>query len=195
MTDYLGGHVNVTKLDAPVFEQLVKTFSITSMVDVGCGPGGMKTLADQHNVFWYGVEGDPEVMQTNEHGILWDLTKGVPLIDRTFDLGWSTEFLEHIYEEYIPNFLPIFQKCKVVCCSGALPGVPGHHHVNCQPTEFWVDVFDQYGFDYDKDLTEHLREISEQSRLRQDGTKKVESRRKQFFKASGMFFVNRNNDL
>ena len=54
---------------------------------------------------------------------------------------------------------------------------------------------DQYGFDYDKDLTEHLREISEQSRLRQDGTKKVESRRKQFFKASGMFFVNRNNDL
>jgi hypothetical protein len=196
MTDYLGGHVNVTKLDIPVFEQLVKDFSIDSMVDVGCGPGGMKTLADQHNVFWYGVEGDAEVMQTNEHGILWDLTKGVPPIQRNFTLGWSTEFLEHIYAEYIPNFLPIFQKCKIVCCSGALPGVPGHHHVNCQPTEYWVDVFDQYGFDYDVEYTDYLRSISVQQRLRQsDGFTKIESRRKQFFKNSGMFFVNRNNDL
>lgn len=192
--DHLGGHVNVTKLDPPVFNDILQKYKIKSMVDVGCGPGGMKTLADKANVFWYGVEGDSSVMQTNQNGILWDLTKGKPPIDREFDLGWSTEFLEHIYEEYIPNFLPIFQKCKVVCCSGALPGVPGHHHVNCQPTEYWIDVFNDYGFDYDEEYTMHLRNISLQQRLRAaDNYTKIEGRRKQFFRVSGMFFIRRQS--
>lgn len=195
MTDtpeYLGGHVGVTKLDPPVLNSIKDKYNIKSLVDVGCGPGGMKVLCDQLGIDWYGVEGDPTVMTTNKDGILWDLTTGIPPIDKEFDLGWSTEFLEHIEAEYIPNFLPIFQKCKYVCCSGALPNTPGHHHVNCQPTEYWIDIFDNYGFDYDEAYTEHLRSISMQQRLRKvDGFTKIEGRKKQFFKTTGMFFIKR----
>lgn len=190
--DHLGGHVGVTKLDPPVLKDIQLKYNVKSLVDVGCGPGGMKTLCDELKIDWYGVEGDPNVMQTNKHGILWDLTTGEPPIERNFDLGWSTEFLEHIEEKYIPNFLPIFQKCKYVCCSGALPGTPGYHHVNCQPTEYWIEVFNSYGFDYDEDYTMHLRSISLQQRLRKaDGFTKIEGRRKQFFSTTGMFFIKR----
>lgn len=188
--DYLGGHVGVTKIDPPVLKDIQKKYNITSMVDVGCGPGGMKLLCDALGIDWFGIEGDSNVMETNAHGLLWDLTIGVPPIDKTFDLGWSTEFLEHIEEKYIPNFLPIFQKCKYVCCSGALPGTPGHHHVNCQPTHYWIEVFDSYGFYYDEDYTTLLRKISVQERIRAaDGFKKTEGRRKQFFSNTGMFFI------
>lgn len=191
--EHLGGHIHVTKVDVPVITDIKKTFNIKSVIDIGCGPGGMQDICNDLDISWYGLEGDPNVMQTNESGMLWDLTTGIPPITKNFDLAWSTEFLEHIEEKYIPNFLPIFQKAKYACCSGALPGTPGHHHVNCQPTEYWIAVFNSYGFDFDATYTNILRNISVQERIRKtDNFRKVESGKKQFFKTTGMFFVNRN---
>ena len=199
--DHLGGHCNVTKINRPVLNRLIEKYEVKSIIDIGCGPGGMKVLCDSLNVDWYGIDGDPEVMKTTDHSLLYDFTQGTPVIDREFDLAWSTEFLEHIEEKYIPNFLPLFQKAKIVCCSAGLPGWPGHNHVNCQPPEYWIDVFKDYGFEYDGEYTDYLKSISVPERVWNKDEENVrgvrvtkgditrESERKNFFKLAGLFFT------
>ena len=199
--DHLGGHCNVTKINRPVLNRLIEKYEVKSIIDIGCGPGGMKVLCDSLNVDRYGIDGDPEVMKTTDHSLLYDFTQGTPVIDREFDLAWSTEFLEHIEEKYIPNFLPLFQKAKIVCCSAGLPGWPGHNHVNCQPPEYWIDVFKDYGFEYDGEYTDYLKSISVPERVWNKDEENVrgvrvtkgditrESERKNFFKLAGLFFT------
>jgi hypothetical protein len=72
------------------------------------------------------------------------------------------------------NYMQVFSKAKYVCCTAAPPGTGGHHHVNEQDTEYWIDAFKQYGFTYNEDRTMLLHRISKM--------------RKRFFKKSGMFF-------
>ena len=42
----------------------------------------------------------------------------------------------------------------------ALPGQPGHHHVNCQPIEYWVAVMQAFGFETDELHTNAIRKAS-----------------------------------
>jgi hypothetical protein len=72
--------------------------------------------------------------------------------------------------------------------------------VNCQPPEYWIDVFKEYGFEYDGEYTDYLKSISVPERVwnvdkeisvgrsvkKGDITK--ESERKNFFKLAGLFF-------
>jgi hypothetical protein len=173
-TSHLGGHGNKTNVDQPVFDHIVDKFNVKRMIDVGCGPGGMRELAQEKNVYWYGVDGDDTVIETTENTLLHDFTIGKPNILSKFDLAWSVEFLEHVYEEYMPNYMQVFQCAKYVCCTAAPPGKKGHHHVNCKDLDYWIDAFNQYGFTYDEEYTKHLHSIT--------------NMRKKFFKRSGMFF-------
>ncbi len=43
----------------------------------------------------------------------------------------------------------------------AQPGQPGHHHVNCQPEEYWVERLREVGFASDERLTEESRVCAE----------------------------------
>jgi len=44
---HLGGHQNKTHLDVGTLEFFKSTFNIKSMLDIGCGPGGMVNLAQE----------------------------------------------------------------------------------------------------------------------------------------------------
>jgi hypothetical protein len=68
-----------------------------------------------------------------------------------------------------------FQKCKYVFVTAAKPGDGGKHHVNEQLPEYWIDVFLQYGFVYNEQLTSDLKENS--------------SMKKRFFNRNGLVFV------
>lgn len=175
---HLGGHAGKTNIDQSVFDEIVSKYNITSIVDIGCGPGGMEKLAASKNVSWYGIDGDETVIQTTNKTLLHDFTLGKPKINNKFDLAWSVEFLEHVYEEYMPNYMHIFQQAKYVCCTAAPPGSTGHHHVNCKDLDYWIASFKKYGFTYNESYTKHLHKIS--------------TMRKKFFKRSGMFFINDN---
>jgi hypothetical protein len=173
---HLGGHLNRTWVDEGALKFLVDQFHISSMIDVGCGPAGMKVMAESLNIKWVGIDGDPEVKQDGV--ITHDFNNGTVEGLGAFDLGWSVEFLEHVYEEYQPHYMNIFSKCNVVLCTAALPGSGGHHHVNEQELDYWVRAFSKYGLSYDEDTTQ---EIIKKSTMRQ---KKGTS----FMQRSGMFF-------
>ena len=95
--------------------------------------------------------------------------------DKTFDLIWCTEFLEHVEEKYVPNYMPLFEKGNMAVVTAAPPGWPGHHHVNCREESYWIDVFKNYGLRYNEELTNEFKGLSQM--------------RKNFFKRAGMVFL------
>lgn len=153
MHSHVGGHLNRTHVDIGVFQYLQRK-PFKSMIDIGCGPGGMETIAIQHGVSWTGVDGDETVIRP---GVVYhDYTKG-PLVLPAADLAWSVEFVEHVEEQYVPNFMATFSCCQRAFITAAPPGAPGWHHVNCRDAAYWIEVFRQAGFEFDPDGSVDLK--------------------------------------
>lgn len=152
---HLGGHHGITHVDAVVFGYLWQRYAITSMIDVGCGPGGMLDLAGTYGVSAIGIDGDPTLTHPaiRQH----DYTTGpCPDLPRC-DLVWSVEFVEHVAEEYLPHVLATFAQGRVLFLTHAVPGQVGHHHVNCQPESYWRDILSRAGWIIDEPATAWVR--------------------------------------
>jgi SAM-dependent methyltransferase len=168
LPEHLGGHEGETHLDEGALTYLQKKFDIKTMLDVGCGLGEMKLVADKLGVDWYGLDGDYTVARNPDifsSMLIHDYRNEPDLMQTgdgtsTFDLAWSVEFLEHVDAEYIYNFMKNFRQCKYVLCTHALPGQPGKWHVNCQPPEYWVAIFRAFGFEVDVETTNEVRAAS-----------------------------------
>lgn len=128
-----------------VWEWAMEKFSIKSMIDVGCGAGIAMNWFEARGCKVAGVEGlplndDPRII---EH----DYTLGPYRSRRKFDLCWSCEFVEHIEERFIPNFLATFRSARLLMMTHGLYWQDGHHHVNCQRPEYWIDLLEGEGFE------------------------------------------------
>jgi len=187
LPEHLGGHKNRTHLDEGSLSHMQRMMNVKSMIDIGCGPGGMVKLANEMGIKAQGIDGDWSVDRTgvNKDWItIHDYEKGPSQLgDKKFDLAWSCEFVEHVYEKYIPNFMPDFQRANFVIMTFAPVGKAGHHHVNCNTQEYWIDVFNQYGFGYDPNMTRHIREATTMN------IKGKAAPRKAFVKNNGLCFV------
>ena len=112
------------------------------------------------NLEGIGIEGSEKVANSSP---LKDIIKvhdyrnGNVEIHREFDLCWCCEVVEHIEKEYLDNLFDSFIKAKYLCMTFAGPGQSGHHHVNCQPEEYWVGECYDRGFVVDIDFTQKLR--------------------------------------
>jgi len=154
-------------VDYPVFDYLCKKYNVRSMVDVGCGWGGMVDYSIRQGVKSLGIDFSNKLnMFDKEEFKFHDYTKGKYILDDRYDLGWCVEFLEHIEEEYIDNIFSTLSCCKIICCTHALPNQGGEHHVNCQKPRYWVDTFGKYGFKHDLKLSLHIKYISEMKNIR-----------------------------
>lgn len=156
---HLGGHGDNTQFDQGAFDYLVSHFQVKNMVDIGCGPGGMVYYALSKGIKAVGVDGDPSVARDCPVIIEHDYTRK-PLYLGEFDLGWSVEFVEHVEELYLQNFMETFLSCKHVFITAAVPGQDGFHHVNCQWGSYWIRKFEEAGFTLDQEATEGVRKHS-----------------------------------
>ncbi len=156
---HLGGHEDKTQFDEGAFDYLAEHFQIRNFLDVGCGQGGMVYYALSKGIDAVGVDGDPSVARDCPVIIEHDYTRK-PLYLGEFDLGWAVEFVEHVEERYIPNFMATFRCCRHVFITAAVPGQPGHHHVNCQWGDYWIRQFEEAGFHLDREATEGARRHS-----------------------------------
>lgn len=161
---HLGGHCGITHIDLSILEYF-KSAGAKSYLDIGCGPGGMLDTALEMGYDVQGVDGDFTVDRKNPNNvIIHDYTTGPLILDNQYDLVWSCEFVEHVYEEHLPNFMKTFQAGKTICMTYAPPKKKGHHHVNLQLESYWIDIFEKYQFTFDAKLTAHLRSISSMER-------------------------------
>lgn len=176
LPEHLGGHSNKTHIDGGAINWLKDFIKIKSFVDVGCGPGGMVELAKKKGMRALGIDGDYTLVRSDPSlYILHDYTKGPLVLEERFDLCWSCEFVEHVEEQYVDNFMQTMNCADMVVVTHAPPGKVGHHHVNCQHAEYWIDVFKNYNFKFDEELTKKVREMSSQL--------------KPFVRHNGLFFV------
>jgi SAM-dependent methyltransferase len=146
-----------------LWEYICNKFEIKSILDVGCGMGHAIGEFLKYSDDVLGIEGSEFVFKNStfkEQILFHDFTEGKVILDRNFDLCWSCEFVEHVEEKYKENFLDAFSKCKYLAITYAEPGQDGHHHVNCQPKEYWIDNLREYGFFYSEELTNELKQIT-----------------------------------
>ena len=185
LPEHLGGGERRCHNDVGALQWAVDKWGIESMVDVGCGRACVVKDAVDMGLRAIGIDGDPGTL----HGeynftrpdvpfMLHDYTEGPAPIGDEYDLAWTVEFLEHVDEKYMDNYMDTLQKCKYVICTFARPGDGGHHHVNEQHPGYWTDKFDHYGFDYDNQATKELRKASTMT--------------KRFIRENGLVFVRRD---
>ncbi len=183
LSNHLGGHKNRTHLDEGVLNFMIKEFNLKSFIDIGCGPGGMVNLAEEMRLESVGIDGDFTVPRKGNNFIIHDYTSGPTVFDQKFDMSWSCEFVEHVEEKYIPNYIKDFQRSKYVVMTYSEK--PGHHHVNLKPAEYWIDIFKDYGFNHSPEYTNKIREVST---MNTEG-KFANQIKKQFVKTNGLFFI------
>lgn len=168
---YLGGAYpqgDANTIMPDVWGYLLVKYNLKTVLDLGCGFG--------HAIQWFsrqglcdvlGIDGWDEAIKGNlmptmvrQH----DFTKGpAPLIEfewprsGSIDLVWSSEFLEHVDEEFLPNIMETMRLGRYVCVTHAEPDQPGFHHVNCKETGYWIEKFAECGMIHVPEETAVLR--------------------------------------
>jgi 2-polyprenyl-3-methyl-5-hydroxy-6-metoxy-1,4-benzoquinol methylase len=126
------------------------------VTDVGCGPGMLiERLHDRWHVCVRGIEGSSHCIAYADRSIR-DLITQIDITDateadiRTQDLVVCTEVAEHLEAEYAPHLVALLASanCPIVF-TAAPPGQDGNHHVNCQPREYWLELFAAHGVLHD----------------------------------------------
>jgi SAM-dependent methyltransferase len=162
-----------------LWDWLVGTQEVRSVIDVGCGEGHALRYFRDRGCKVLGVDGieqdDPDIVTHDyatdpvasapgviaQNGWLpWRRYVGGDLNRDGFDLAWSCEFVEHVEERYVPNFLATFQCARLVLMTHAEPGQQGHHHVNCRTGDYWKGALAAFGYQFDAALTEQTRRLA-----------------------------------
>lgn len=136
-----------------LWSYLVERFEIRSMLDVGCGEGHCVQYCSGLGVRSFGLDGLKQNVDRALVPIVWhDLRSG--LFKMPVDLVHCCEVVEHIEEKYLPNVLRTLANGRVIAMTHAVPGQGGYHHVNCQPSEYWIERLEALGYRYLPEETE-----------------------------------------
>jgi len=161
---HLGGNfieVNPSTFCPAVWSYIIKKYKIKSVMDVGSGRGHAAQWFSQQGLETIAVDGLEDnsanaVYPTN----LCDLTESAFKPNKNIDLVNCIEVVEHIEEKYINNLLDTICSGKYLFMTHGLPGQEGHHHVNCQPTEYWINHLSKRGYTELSVDSEELRRIA-----------------------------------
>lgn len=154
---HLGGYVEGEHGDEAtwypeLWQWFIDRMHVTSMIDVGCGTGVTVKFFQKLGVKAHGVDGLAKGAWIVPH----DYTLGSYMPDPV-DLIWCCEFVEHVQEQYMVNFLQTFKSAKIVALTHAEPGQAGHHHVNCKTSQYWIGAMAAIGYKFDDIFTKIAR--------------------------------------
>lgn len=176
---HLGGNIRFGDPDtfAPkAWDYLIERLGVSSVMDLGSGLGHASRYFHRRGVQVVAVDGLIEnVRDAIYPTILHDLTTG-PVTTRV-DLVHCQEVVEHIEERYLDHLLDSLLCGKYILMTNALPGQGGHHHVNLQPTEYWIGHLERRGCHVLVDDSNRIRGFAEQ-----DGAK--------YLHATGVLYAN-----
>ena len=157
----LGGnihHGDSNTFSPVLWDYLIERFSVRSMLDVGCGEGHAVNYFHRRKVFAHGIDGLPtNVARAVIPIALHDLLTGPYVMP--VDLVWSAEVAEHIQPDKVDHYLDTLANGQVVAMTHAVPGQIGHHHVNCQPSSYWIEKMATRGYSLERHH-EHYRVIA-----------------------------------
>jgi len=162
-----------------LWDWIVKELDVQSVLDIGCGEGYSTRYFKKIGCDVLGIEGSSKAIRDSvisNNVIKHDFCKGEYTPNKKYDSIWSCEFVEHIEEKYISNFLETFKFAeKYIFMTFAEKGQEGWHHVNCKTKEYWIKKISQIGFRFDPKLTEFAKSLC-----------------KKHFNEHGLVFINQN---
>ncbi len=148
----LGGnlrHGDICTHSPVLWRFLVERFAVTSVLDVGCGEGHAVAFFRRLGCISHGIDGlrlniERAVTPIALHDLT-DSSYTMPV-----DMVWSCEVAEHLPDSNISHYINTLANGRIIAMTHARPGQSGHHHVNCQPQEYWVEKMTEKGFTLDK---------------------------------------------
>lgn len=160
---HLGGNIlegDPFTFSPDVWDYVLKRFSIRSVLDLGSGMGYSANYFHKAGCQVIAVDGlENNCRKAVYPTIKCDLTK-----DKVFcevDLVHCQELVEHIDEKYLSNLLASLSCGKIILMTNALPGQDGYHHVNLQPTEYWINHLKKLGCTVMQEDTKRIRAMAE----------------------------------
>ena len=130
---HLGGFVanDTSGQSTPLWNWMQKELVVRSLVDVGCGRGISTRWFLDHGGDVLCVEGSHDAVEQSllppqlivEH----DFSRGPWWPNKTYDVAWSVEFLEHVGRHFSKNYMPIFRRSALAFVTHSTWG--GWHHV------------------------------------------------------------------
>jgi SAM-dependent methyltransferase len=118
-----------------------------SVVVVGCGTGAWLEVAKRCGATEVlGVDGFVSIaeLRVDLHEFeRADLSEGYDCSG--YDMAFCLEVAEHLPAEAAVPLVRGLSGAATVLFSAATPGQPGVGHINCQPHEFWHDLFADFG--------------------------------------------------
>ena len=159
---HLGGNIRFGDPEtfAPrVWDYMIDRFGIESVMDLGSGLGHAAHYFYKKDLRVVAVDGLIEnVSDAIVPTVLHDLTTG-PVQTRV-DWVHCQEVVEHIEERYLDNVIGSLMCGKYILMTNALPGQGGYHHVNLQPTEYWMDHMAKRGCILLSDDSQRIRNLA-----------------------------------
>lgn len=113
----------------------------SAIIDIGCGTGEWARFAWKQGWAAIGIDhGVPADDIYFPFYIDMDLTGYIPGC-MGYGLAICLEVAEHLPESQAWYLVEALAQAEVVLFSAATPGQPGIGHINCQPHDYWHDLF------------------------------------------------------
>ena len=161
---HLGGNISCGDpftYSPRAWDYLLKRCCIESVLDLGCGRGHAAHYFHRQGTKVVAVDGLPDNIESSVYpALLLDLT--TQHVQTRVDLVHCQEVVEHIEAKYVDNIIKSFQSGAYVCMTHAEPGQGGHHHVNLQTSDYWINLMNQHGFRLLEEDTTRVRALAEQ---------------------------------
>lgn len=142
-----------------VWTYMIERFAVSSVLDIGSGRGHAANWFYKHGCKVIAMDGDTSNVNSALYPTIYhDFTDG-PFTCRV-DMIHCQEVVEHIQEQYLNYLLHTFTNADVIIMTHATPGQPGYHHVNCQPSEYWIEKLYTIGFVLFGEDTNKVRELA-----------------------------------
>lgn len=157
-----------------VCKAIADTIKFHTVIDIGCAIGDLVKGYQDLGKTAYGIEGSTEakpylVCQKGTVFFL-DLRRPLDTPDQPtffsrdacgkalYDLVTCLEVAEHIEPKYAEQLvLSLTKLSDKILISAAPPGQRGHHHVNCQPIQYWDVLFKRLGYQRKDQVAEAVK--------------------------------------
>ncbi len=161
--EHLGGNIlegDYNTHSPRVWDYLIDRFAVSSVLDLGSGLGYSSHYFHKKGCKVIAVDGlDSNVKNAVYPTVKHDIHDGFVKVSPV-DLVHCQEVAEHIAPECVMNLMMSLASGKFILMTHALPGQFGHHHVNLQPPEYWIQRLGHVGLFLLPEDTDIVRKIA-----------------------------------
>lgn len=161
--EHLGGNI---KFGDPytytpsAISYVISRFSIQTALDLGSGTGYAADFFHRQGVRVIAVDGLLENINKAVYPTILHDFATLP-VQCNVDLVFCQEVVEHVEERHLDNILTSLCCGKIILMTHGVPGQKGHHHVNLQSAQYWVDHLENRGCKLLAADTERVRQFAQ----------------------------------